>query len=483
MAKYLLYAGTATVTGWAVGFFLGTWGLPQVFWLAYRPLYGFAGMTFTFYPRLAGATLLVALAGILGSTWGSCRRELFSEPAKLIRPRTAKAGKRILLEHVTPFWNRLSFLRKITIRNMFRYKNRLLMMLIGIGCCTALIVTGLGVRDSMIEIGALQFEHVQTYDCEAAFSEKDPDTVRDILDEMDEVGDYLLCAKTKVELSGSVKMNSVYLYSFAGQTDASSEEELDKFWNFETDGRRLDFPADGEALISKRMSEKLSLKVGDALTIQESDLKTLTVTVSGIFDNYFYNYVIVTDKTQEEAFGSRKENTALVIAANDSDALARNLTKPDEITSVIQLSTWRNTIETALSCLDYIIAIVVLFAGALAFVVTFNLTNINLAERSREIATVEVLGFYPKETESYVLRENLVLSVLAAFLGLPLGTLSHRVVMGKILLDIMTYHIHVAKISYLMALVCTIVFAFLVNIVMRRQIAKIPMAESLKAVE
>jgi putative ABC transport system permease protein len=150
---------------------------------------------------------------------------------------------------------------------------------------------------------------------------------------------------------------------------------------------------------------------------------------------------------------------------------------------VIQLSAWRETVDQAMSCLDYIILMVVLFAGALAFIVTFNLTNINLAERSREIATVEVLGFYPKETESYVLRENIVLSILAAVLGLPLGTISHRIVMSKILLDIMTYQVHVRPVSYLMAFACTIVFALFVNIVMRRQITKIPMAESLKAVE
>jgi putative ABC transport system permease protein len=483
MAKYLLYAGSATVIGWAVGFFAGTWGLPQVFWLAYRPLYGFADMKFKFYPSLAVATLLVALAGILGSTWGACRRELFSEPANLIRPRTAKAGKRILLEHVTPLWSRLSFLRKITLRNMFRYKKRLLMMLIGIGCCTALMVTGFGVRDSMIGIGALQFDEIQTYDCEAAFSGENTDTVRDMLGKNGEVSDYLLCSKTKVDISGNEKMNSVYLYSFADLGEADAQEELDKFWSFESGGRRLDFPADGEALISKRMSEKLSLKKGDTLQVQNSDLQTLTVVVSDVFDNYFYNYIIVSDRTLGDAFGSWQENTALVHASGDSDSLAESLTGEEAVTSVIQLSAWRDTIEQAMSCLDYIIGIVVLFAGALAFIVTFNLTNINLAERSREIATVEVLGFYPKETESYVLRENLVLSVIAAFLGLPLGKLSHRVVMGKILLDIMTYPLRITAASYVMAVVCTIVFALLVNLFMRRQITKIPMAESLKAVE
>jgi putative ABC transport system permease protein len=483
MAKYLLYAGSATVIGWAVGFFTGTWGLPQVFWLAYSALYGFADMRFSFYPGLAAVTLLVALAGILGSTWGACCRELFSEPAKLIRPRTAKAGKRILLERVTPLWSRLSFLRKITIRNMFRYKKRLLMMLVGIGCCTALMVTGFGVRDSMIGIGSLQFEQIQTYDCEAAFPGENTDAVRDMLEDTGEVGDYLLCSKTKVDISGNEKMNSVYLYSFAGLGDAGEREELDKFWSFQSDGRRLDFPEDGEALISRRMSEKLSLQKGDTLQVQDSDMQTLTVVVSGVFDNYFYNYVIVSDRTQETAFGSWQANTALVRATGDSDRLAEILTGEDTVTSVIQLSAWRDTIEQAMSCLDYIIGIVVLFAGALAFIVTFNLTNINLAERSREIATVEVLGFYPKETESYVLRENLVLSVIAAFLGLPLGKLCHRVVMGKILLDIMTYPLRITAASYVMAVVCTIAFALLVNLFMRRQITKIPMAESLKAVE
>jgi putative ABC transport system permease protein len=479
MAKYLLYAGSATVIGWGIGFFAGTWGLPQIFWLAYRPLYGFRDMTFTFFPKLAAATLIVALIGILGSTWGSCRKELFSEPAKLIRPRTAKAGKRILLEHMTFFWNRLSFLRKITIRNMFRYKKRLLMMLIGIGCCTALLVTGFGVRDSMIDIGRLQFEEVQLYDCEASFSEEDPGVIRDVLADTEEVGAYLLCAKTKVDLQGNDNMTSLYVYSFSKE----AAQQVGEFWNFEKDDAALSFPDKGEALISKRLAEKFSLEIGDTLKIEDSDMQKLDVVISGVFDNYFYNYIILSEETQGDSFGTWQENTALVKADSDSDALAKNLTGADEITSVIQLSTWRETVDQAMSCLDYIILMVVLFAGALAFIVTFNLTNINLAERSREIATVEVLGFYPKETESYVLRENIVLSILAAVLGLPLGTISHRIVMSKILLDIMTYQVHVRPVSYLMAFACTIVFALFVNIVMRRQITKIPMAESLKAVE
>lgn len=338
-AKYLLYAGSATLIGWAVGFFAGTWGLPRVFWYAYSALYGFAPMSYLFRPSLAFLTLAVALAGILGSTWLSCRRELSGQPAELIRPRSAKEGKRILLERIAPLWKRLSFLQKVTLRNMFRYKKRLLMMLIGISCCTGLIVTAFGVRDSMIHVGSLQYENVQKYDIEASLS----------------------------------------------------------------------------------------------------------------------------DGSQQEAI-SNLENT-------------------EGVSGVARLSDTQKRVDDALSCLNYIIWLIVLFSGALAFIVIFNLTNINLAERSREIATVEVLGFYPEETDSYVLRENLVLSVIAGLIGLPLGTLFHRIVMNRIDIESMSFDVRITAVSYVLALICTVLFAVIINLFMRRQIGKIQMTESLKAVE
>jgi putative ABC transport system permease protein len=500
-AKYMLYAGSATAIGWAIGFFAGTWGLPQIFWKAYGALYGFAPMKYYFHPYLAVLTLAAALLGLLGSTWIACRRELFAAPAQLIRPRAAKAGKRILLERIFPFWNRLSFLRKITIRNMFRYKKRLVMMLIGIGCCTALLVTGFGVRDSMIDIGSLQYGQIQKYDYEVGFSGDDILPVKTILDENDDVKDALFCDLQRVDLYGAEKFSSVNLLSFSEE----EAENLSSFWDLKSDGECLAFPKKGCALVSRRVAEKLSLEVGDSFEIEDADMQTMTVEVSGVFENYVDNYVIVFEETMEEAFGEWAENTALVRVSDTSggsvgisgeidndftidtiikdDDLAKKLNAADEITSVTALSSAKETVENAMSCLDYIIWLIVLFAGALAFVVIFNLTNINLAERSREIATVEVLGFYPNETRSYVLRENLVLSVLAGILGLPLGTIFHRVVMGMILVDGMTFDVHIAPVSYLMALICTVAFALLVNLFMRRQIEKIPMAESLKAVE
>lgn len=473
-AKYLLYAGSATLLGWGMGFFLGTWGLPKVFWFAYSSLYNFAPLRYLFSPSLALLTLAVSLAGILGSTFVSCRKELVSAPAKLIRPRSAKNGKRILLERLTPLWGRLPFLQKITLRNMFRYKRRLIMMLVGISCCAGLVVTAFGVRDSMIDIGKLQFESVQTYDMEAAFSTGAEDTVCKKLEEINGIDCWLTASVHRVDLHGSEIMNSVNLYSF------SDTDSLSAFWDFHAGDSKIEFPEKDQVIVSSRAAEKLELTTGDTLEIRDADMRVLTATVSGIFDNYVDNFVMISAETFREAFGSWETNTVLLSARQD---VAEKLTDMEEITSVNQLSATKESVDNALSCLNYIIWLIVLFSGALAFIVIFNLTNINLAERSREVATVEVLGFYPGETESYVLRENLILSVFASFIGLPLGTLFHRIVMNMIVIDTMAFDIHVTAVSYVLAFICTVIFAVVVNQFMKRQLSRVPMAESLKAVE
>ncbi len=477
MAKYLLYAGSATIIGWAVGFFLCTWGLPEIFWFAYGSLYDFAPMTYLFEPTLAILTLAVSLIGILGATYISCRKELVSVPAKLIRPKTTKNGKRILLERITPLWEKFPFLQKITLRNMFRYKQRLVMMLVGIGCCAGLVVTAFGVRDSMIDVGSLQFEAVQLYNMEAAFDAGTEDAVAEKLDELAEIDNWLTASVHRVDVYGAETMNSVSLMSFA------DEDALTDFWNFHDDEKPIDFPKIGEAIVSPRIAEKLELEIGDTFEIRDADRQTAAVTVSGIFDNYIGSYVMMSDETYTELFGEWNANTALICAKGDTVKTAELLTEMDEITSVTQLSASKENVDNALACLDYIIWLVVLFSGALAFIVIFNLTNINLAERSREIATVQVLGFYPKETNSYVLRENLILSVIAAIIGMPLGTLFHYTVMRMIVIDALSFNIHVTPLSYVLSFICTVLFAVIVDAFMKRQIDKIHMAESLKAVE
>lgn len=478
-AKYLLYSGIATVIGWLIGFFGGTVGIPKIFWFAYSSLYDFAPIKYVFNISLALGTLGVALAGILGSAFASCFRELYSSPAVLIRPRTAASGKRILLEKIKFFWKRLSFLKKATLRNIFRYKKRLFMMLIGVSCCAGLVLTAFGVRDSMVDIASLQYDNVQKYQMEATYS--DEKAFNSIISSS-EVEDYITCQELRVEISAeNSTMRAINYYSF------SDTSKLSDFWSFKNGNETVDFPiADmltKPVIISSGIANNLAVSVGDKILIKNSENKAISATVSGIFDNYVENVVMIASESQPSAFAQWKENTVLFHTNSESEGLAEKLMDISGVTAVNQLSDTRHNVDIALNSLNYIIWLIVAFSGILEFVVIFNLTNINIAERRREIATVQVLGFYPKEQNSYVLRENLVLSIISSFIGLPLGILFHSTVMKLIVIDRITFDVSIKPTSFVIAIICTILFAILVNQVMKRRIDKIPMAESLKAVE
>ncbi|MBQ8828305.1 MAG: ABC transporter permease [Clostridia bacterium] len=477
MGKYLLYAGSATIIGWTIGFFVCTWGLPKIFWLVYNEIYNFAPISYLFSAGLAIITLAISLISILGSTIISCRKELMSVPAALIRPHAGKAGKRVFLEHIKPIWQRLSFLQKITVRNIFRYKQRLIMMLVGISCCAGLVVTAFGVRDSMIDVGELQFGSIQKYDIEASFDTKDRETAINKLNELESVENYITVFSGYADITGDESMNSVNLLCFR------NAGELSEFWDFHRGDESVSAPQSGEVIISPKIAEKLSLSAGNTMRIRKDGTEYETVTVSSVFDNHIYDYVVMSSDTYTNLFSEYSENTALITAGGNIDDLSKGITDIEEITNIIQLGSMEANISDALECLNYIIWLIIFCSGALAFIVIFNLTNINIAERSREIATVQVLGFYPKETDSYVLKENLILSVAASIIGLPLGKLFLTAVMNMVKIDMITFNNCVSPVSYILSFVTTVLFAVIVNQVMKRQINKINMAESLKAVE
>lgn len=494
--KYMLYAGSAALIGWAVGFPVGTWGLPKIFWWAYRTLYDFAPLPYVFSTKMALLTFGVSLAAVSLSVWFSCRSELLSSPAALVRPKSAKPGKRIWIEKIRPLWKRLPFLRKVTLRNMFRYKARMIMMLIGVGSCTALVLTGFGVRDSMIHVGDIQFDDIQTYQLAVTIDEGGMSSVAEI-QQNPKVERVLPCVSQAVDVSADERMGSVTLMSFADDADISG------FWDLtrvDGSGGRVRLPEqENGAVISKRLAEKLGLKKGDTFRIEGSAIgDSLTMTaelkVEGVFRNYIGNTIFINEKTCREILGAGEGdvatdftyivNTCLVKTDGAPDkALLKQINGMNGVSGVTDLEDTHADVNESVSCLNYIIWLLVLFSGALSFIVIFNLTNINIAERSREIATVEVLGFYPKETRAYVLWENMVISVLAGFIGLPGGWMFTRFVLGRILLDDMTFPFVINGISYVLALLCTMIFAAVVNLFMRRSIAGIQMAESLKAVE
>lgn len=483
MGKYLRYALSAAILGWAGGFFIGTYFLPRGFWAAYSTLYDFIGLRYIFDEKLAVVTLLVTALSIGLGTLAACARVLRETPASLIRPKSAKPGRRILLEYCTPVWKRLSFLRKATLRNMLRYKIRMLMMLAGIGCSGALVVTAFGVRDSMAHIGSQQYDGVQIYQLECTI-DTDQMSLADIVKAVrEEKGVTKVLPSFSKALDVSSKeaaMSSVSLYAFENDADLSD------FWNLSdaSDGEKLSLPEDGSVLVSRRLSEKLGLSEGTKFTISEGDQ---TLQAGPAFVNYIGNFILTSQKTAEALFGEASPNTLLVCAKNLSaeqeGSLAEKLGKLDGVSGITRLSESRIKVDRSVACLNYIIWLIIAFAGALSFIVIFNLTNINLEERSREIATVEVLGFTPGEVRFYVLRENLVLSFFAGLLGIPLGILCTHAVMKRILLDTMTFHIVVRPLSCVLSLLITVLFAAIVNVLMRRQIRRIHMAESLKAVE
>lgn len=489
-AKYLLYAGSAALLGWAVGYFAGTLFIPKVFWLAFSSVYGFARIQYTFSLPLAVMTGAVSITGILLCTWLSVRSELSIRPAELIRPGVSKSGKRIWLEHITPLWKRLSFLHKIMLRNMLRYKQRLFMMLIGIGCCAALVLTGFGVKDSLIGITDLQYKTIQHYQIEAGVQPSKIEEVTARLSRIAADSAACPCNLSRVSIKAHKSaMTNVRLYS----TD--QPESFMSFWTLKTEGQACRFPQPGEVLVCTRIAQKLSLSIGDSLIIKDAARRDVTATVSGIFDNYIGNALILNADTLKQPAGEWKPDTLLIrtsdaqMTAKDASsetadaALSQQIAGLPGVRQISSLSLLKETADKALSCVYYIVLLLILFSGALELIVIYNLTSINLAERSREIATVEVLGFYPKETDSYVLQENLVLSLIASFIGLPLGTLFHRAVMSRILVDNMVFLTRIRPVSYVLAILITNLFAYMVNLLMRKRIRAIPMAESLKAVE
>ena len=489
-AKYLLYAGSAALIGWAGGYFAGTLLIPKVFWLALSSVYGFARIQYTSSLPLAVMTGVVSITGILLCTWLSVRSELSIRPAKLIRPGVSKSGKRIWLEHVTPFWKRLSFLHKITLRNMLRYKQRLFMMLVGISCYAALVLTGFGVKDSLIGITDLQYRTIQRYQLEATVTSSKIDDVTDRLFRIAADSAACSCSLSRVSVKAhKSSMSAINLYS----TD--QPETFMSFWTLKTADKACLFPPSGEVLVCTKIAQKLSLSVGDTLIIRDAARQDITATVSGIFDNYLDNALILNADTLRKQTGEWKPDTLLIrtsgtqTTAKDASseaadaALAQQIAGIPGVRQVSRLSLSKETADKALSCVYYIVLLLILFSGALELIVIYNLTSINLAERSREIATVEVLGFYPKETDSYVLRENLILSLIASFIGLPLGMLFHRAVMSRILVDNMVFLTRIRPVSYILAVLITNLFAYMVNLLMRKRIRAIPMAESLKAVE
>lgn len=482
ITKYIFYSGLAAVIGCVLGFAVGTWIFPRVIWTAYGMMYRVQSLAYVFDGWLALISLLVSLLCSVGTTWLSCRMELGSVPAQLMRPKAPKAGKRVFLEYLPFVWKRMKFLRKVSLRNIFRYKKRLVMMVLGISGCTALLVTGFGIRDSIAGVASQQFQEIQTYDVSVSFSETVSD---DDEQQLQDIGfpqkDYAFVADKTIDLVTDAGRKSVNLLVLQHGADMSPFLKLHS-----AKGQELAFPGPGEVVLTDHVAKKLGIGVGDEVVLQDDEMREIHVTVTGINRNYIYNYAYIDSETYEAQIADRVEyKTAYLNVPQDVDVhlLSAAFMKWDNVTGVTVNKDVMERFDSMMKSLNLIVLVVILCAAGLAFIVLYNLTNINITERVREIATIKVLGFYHNETSAYVFRENTLLTAMGTAAGLILGHFLHAFVMSQINIDLISFDCLVLPASYLYSVLLTFIFAWLVNRLMGGKLEHISMTESLKSVD
>ena len=480
MGKYLFYSGSAALVGSAVGYAAGALGLPWIIWEIYDMIYGFAPLRQLFLPDLAAVSFAAALLCSMGATYLACRVELSRQAAELIRPKTPRAGKRIFLEYITPLWRRLGFLHKVSVRNVLRYRSRLVMMVLGIGGCTALLCTGFGIRDSIASVADDQFGEITLYDYAVTF--QDPQTPESAAAYLEKYGwpedAGLLVHSGSVDVLAGGRSKSVYRV-------ISSTGSLEGFLSLHSGTQAIPYPGPGEVVLNMGLAENMGISKGDTVELRDDELGTLEVTVSAISDNYVYNYVYIAPETYQQLGQVPEYNTLYMMAREGADPYEEGalLLEDEDVGSVSINEATRSQVDRMLSRLDYIVLVVVVCAAALAFIVLYNLTNINITERMREIATIKVLGFYQNEVASYVFREIIILSVLGSLAGLLMGKALHAFVMEQIQIDAMFFACRILPLSYILSFFMTMLFTIGISAGMRPRLKKIDMAESLKSIE
>ncbi len=485
MSKYLTYSGSAALIGCMLGFFLLTYIFPAVIWFCYGMMYDVVPVSYYFDWRMLVIGVIVSLLCSVGTTWYCSRNELREVAAQLMRPKTPEAGKRIFLEKVDFIWKRLKFLQKVSIRNVFRYKKRFFMMIIGISGCTALIIAGLGINDSVKGIVDQQYKQIMKYDMSVTFSDE---LTPEILEEFEEITDGKISSYTVVmENSLDIKVGDItkamnlIIFEDTGVVAEYMDIHTRK-------GEKLPFPGTGRVLITHKIADTYNITEGSSVVFLNEEQKELTAVVSGINENFVSNYVFMNADTYEQALGEPVEfKTVYVNVPKDSSLdihrLSAEIMEMYEVAAVTINQDSIDRLNVMMSSLDYIVGLVILCAAALAFIVLYNLTNINITERVREIATIKVLGFYKKETSSYVFRENMMLTVIGALVGLVLGKILHIFIMDCIKVDMVSFDVKISGISYVYAVILTYLFASCVNLLMRKKINRISMTESLKSVD
>ena len=489
-AKYILYALTASLAGSGVGMLIGMQLFPRIILSAYNIMYDLPDLLTPFNWGFGLLATGAAVACTLLATLNACWAELREQPASLMLPKAPKAGKRILLEHIGPVWRRLRFTHKVTARNLFLYKKRFFMTVVGIAGCTALLVTGFGLQDSISDIVEKQFDELAHYQMLVSLQDESALDGRDlaaILNDETKVTGHLAVSQqdaTVVPEEGGEEDN---LYIVV----PSDTEAMTEYFTFRqrTTGETVPFE-EGSVVISEKLAERHDLSVGDAITVENADGDEASFTITGVCENYIYHYLYMSEDVYRDAFGEGPETNLLycrlaegVDTSEAEDELATALLKCRDVAGAQFTHEITASFRQSLDSINYIVVVLIIAAGALAFVVLYNLTNINITERSKELATIKVLGFYDGEVGAYIYRETSVLTLIGTVCGLVFGIALHTFVIRTAEVDMVMFGRSIYPMSFVWSALLTIAFSLLVNLVMYRKLKNISMVESMKAPE
>lgn len=478
--KYEVYSILASLTGSVIGSFMAFVALPVFISTFFKTMYLFPEYRLTFVPTYGLAGILIFVIGILSATMWACRNELIQTPAALMRPKAPKAGSRLLLERVTFIWRKLSFLNKVTARNLFRYKKRMFMTIVGITGCMALLLFGYAVKDSVVDLMPRQYGETFDYDLLMVGNTNDNKKLKSYIDDNKNIDKYINIVFSSVTITHDGEEMALQILV------TEDGEELSDYIDFTAVDEGKKTLKDGDIFITRNAANVLGLSGGDTINIQLMDMQQADAKVSSVVNNYLSNYLYMNRATYEEMFEDYKENGMLVKFADTVEnprEYADELSKKDGVLTCLCTENLIEDFSEAFKLINMVVYVVIVMSAALAFVVLFTLSTTNISERERELATIKVLGFYDREVHLYVDKETLILTGIGMILGIPLGRIFAQSLTVVLNLPAIYLEVSLHTVSYVISAGLTIFFAIIVNFITDRSLDKIDPVGALKAVE
>lgn len=487
MLKYIIYSSLACIIGGIIGMNIGFQLLPGIIWDMYSMMYTLPEFIISFNHKYSSIGLGLIYVCIVGATLYTILKEVKETPATLLRPKAPKYGKRVLLERVGFIWKRLKFSHKVTVRNIFRYKKRFLMTIIGIMGCTSLILAGFGLKDSISSILPNQYEDICDYDMlvslKTSLTEEQRNSYIENLKQKEEIMELI---ETYMESGTAEKENNTETVQIVVPSD---NQEIDKMIKLRDVKTKESFTLSEEGIIiTDKLAELIGAKVGDSITVTTADEVEKEIKVVGIAENYISHYVYMSKELYQQVFEENYSTNVLLIQDNNlneeqEEKVMQEIVAQNEVLTATLTTITMKLFDDTMNSLNYVVVVLIISAGLLAFVVLYNLSNINISERIRELATIKVLGFYDREVYDYVTRETVILTIIGILLGLVVGYFLNIYILGTCEINILRFEKVIHPISYFYATAITLIFSVIVNIVTYFALKKIDMIGSLKSVE